>query len=185
MLLLLTFVPGYYVDASRPPERPLRELYRALVPFRAAIEAPGTVIVTPGYGSELCGYLRDRPRHMCRSLDYYWLRAEAKTPGSLLAVLAAHGANMFYADENVTGEPEVRQGVAGAEAAGWESSCGGERSPVNECCCAGERPAPRRKPRSGRACDVCRFGPAACSEGSASSSWRTTPARRSRPCSTA
>jgi hypothetical protein len=118
--VLLVAVPGYYADAPLPPPRPVREMYRTLLPFKVAIQAPGTVIVTPGYGFEACAYLRDRPMHMCRSLDYYSLRREAQAAGGWWPLLAARGATMFYATEAVTGEPEMQQALAGAAAAGWE-----------------------------------------------------------------
>jgi hypothetical protein len=120
MGLVLVAVPAYYADALMPAPRPVREMYRTLLPHTAAIQAPGTVIVTPGFGFEVCAYLRDRPLHMCRSLDYYSLRREVQVPAGWWSVLAAHGATMFYASEAVTAEPGMQQTLAGAEAAGWE-----------------------------------------------------------------
>jgi hypothetical protein len=118
-VLLILFVPRFYAS-SVPVERPLRDMYRALFPYRAAIQAPDTLIVTPGYGAEVCYYLKARPRLSCRSLDYYRLRPEAEASGDWWPVLAAHGANMIYVNEAAAAEPLMRRSLAGAREAGWE-----------------------------------------------------------------
>jgi hypothetical protein len=120
MLLVLVAVPSYYAGADRPDQRPLRQLYRALAPYQGLIAARDVVIVTPGYGFELCAYLHSRRDETCKSLNYYELRAEARTSASWWMLLDARGATMFYANEAVTGDPEMRAALAGAEAAGWE-----------------------------------------------------------------
>jgi hypothetical protein len=117
---LLLVVPGYYAGAPRPPARPLRELYRTLLPYRAAIQTHGTVFVTPGYGFEICAYLRVDPMYMCQSLDYYRLRREMEAGAAWWSLLAARGATMFYADEAVTGDARMQRALAEAPAAGWE-----------------------------------------------------------------
>jgi hypothetical protein len=131
-VLLIVIVPSYYSTVKPPPPRPLLEAYRTLAPFRAMIQAPGTILVTPGYGSELCAYLSgstaaparhlERPnlKPRCQPLDYYALRRELGAPGTWWALLAARGATMFYANEAVTGDPEMRVALAGAHAAGWQ-----------------------------------------------------------------
>ena len=133
-VLLIAVVPSYYSRAKTPPHRPLLEAYRTLAPFRAMIQAPGTILVTPGYGFELCAYLSGdiflparllemmglnlKPR--CQPLDYYALRREPGAPGTWWPLLAARGATMFYANEAVTGDPEMWPALASAQAAGWE-----------------------------------------------------------------
>jgi hypothetical protein len=120
ILLLLVAVPSYYAGTGGPGQRPLRQLYRALAPYQGLIATPDVVIVTPGYGFELCAYLHSRRDETCRSLNYYDLRAQARTSASWWALLDARGATMFYADEAVTADPEIRGALSGAEAAGWE-----------------------------------------------------------------
>jgi hypothetical protein len=119
-VLLLILVPRFYDGSVRPVERPLRDMYRALFPYRGVIQVPDTVIVTPGFGGELCSYLRTEPRVSCRSLDYYRLRPEAEVSGDWWPVLAAHGANMIYVNETASAEPLMRRSLAGAKEAGWE-----------------------------------------------------------------
>ena len=51
-VLLLILVPRFYDGSVRPVERPLRDMYRALFPYRGVIQVPDTVIVTPGFGGE-------------------------------------------------------------------------------------------------------------------------------------
>jgi hypothetical protein len=119
-VLLLVLVPPFYGNSVRPVERPLREMYRALFPYRAAIRTPETVIVTPGFGAEICNYFQALPRPSCRSLDYHRLRPEAQASGDWWRVLAAHGANMIYVNEAVAAEPLMRQSLARAREAGWE-----------------------------------------------------------------
>jgi hypothetical protein len=92
----------------------------ALAPVRAMIQKRGTLIVTPGYGSELCAYLRNGTARPCRSLDYYELRGLAPASSAWWRLLDARGATLFYANEAVTGEPAMRAVLADAEAAGWE-----------------------------------------------------------------
>jgi hypothetical protein len=120
-VLLLILVPRFYDSSVRPAERPLRDMYLALFPYRAAIQAPETVIVTPGFGGEICNYLTARPGLQCRSLDYHRLRPEAEASGDWWSVLAAHGANMIYVNEAVAAEPLMRRSLARAKEAGWET----------------------------------------------------------------
>jgi hypothetical protein len=130
MGLLLVEVPGYCADTLHPSHRPLRETYWTLLPFTAVIQDQGrssrfdgrfsTVIVTPGYGFETCAYVRQRRMEMCESLDYHGLRRELRAEAGWWPLLAARGATMFYADETVTGDPEIRRSLLDAEAAGWE-----------------------------------------------------------------
>lgn len=119
-VLLLILVPRFYDGSVRAAERPLRDMYSALFPYRAAIQAPETVIVTPGFGAEICNYLTARPGLQCRSLDYHRLRPEAEASGDWWSVLAAHGANMIYVNEAVAAQPLMRRSLARAKEAGWE-----------------------------------------------------------------
>ena len=141
LVLLLILVPRFYDSSVRPVARPLRDMYRALFPYRAAIQAPETLIVTPGFGGELCNYLRAQPGFACRSLDYYRLRPEAEASGDWWPVLAAHGANMIYVNETVAAEPLMRRSLAGAKEAGWETV-------MWRCTKFGDRMLLRRSPQT-------------------------------------
>jgi hypothetical protein len=108
------------------------EAYRTLAPFAADIQRPGRIIATPGFGGELCMYLRDGSRNICQGLDYYVLRGEVAKGGSWPDLLNARGATMLYADEVVTADPGIRPLLENPAAAGWrvlmrQTSAGGER----------------------------------------------------------
>jgi hypothetical protein len=129
---LLALTPAYYLSKPEPAPRPLMEAYRTLAPFAADIQRPGRIIATPGFGGELCMYLRDGSRNICQGLDYYVLRGEVAKGGSWPDLLNARGATMLYADEVVTADPGIRPLLENPAAAGWrvlmrQTSAGGER----------------------------------------------------------
>jgi hypothetical protein len=119
-------VPGTYRSGEAAP-RPLLAAYRRLKPYRERIQVPGRVLVTPGYGFEICAYLVTDPPRRCDARDYYRLREGRSAGQTWPDVLAASGANMVYADEVAMADRAFSAFVANADRWGW-SVVGKERS---------------------------------------------------------
>ena len=119
MAALLIVTPRYYFDARRQSPRTFLSYYRALQPFAGHL-GPGAVIMTPGYGGEICYAFAQPLTGPCKALTYYYLRPQtAETP--LNDVLAANQAKLLYADENMLRDPVVTSFVRSAQANGWET----------------------------------------------------------------
>ena len=99
-------VPSYYALANPSGEQTLRSGYERLREFRSLLERPGTVLVTPGYGGELCNYVG---LGKCMGLNYYDLRTEVTQQRNWLKVLDAHAAGLVYISEAAFGEASGRE----------------------------------------------------------------------------
>ncbi len=117
VLLLIAFVPSFYDHGSRP----LLEAYRRLAPFRELLGTPEAVLVTPGYGGELCNYLTPASLQVCQGLYYFDLRDLAQTTGrSLPKILDEHQASFLYVNEVVLSDKLAGPLLARPEYFGWK-----------------------------------------------------------------
>jgi len=114
---LILLVPSHY--AAKPVDRPLLSLYRAFRPFAPKL-TNGVVVVTPGYGIELCNYLKDVILFPCQGIDYPGLRPAGGNI-SLNQVFEARNVRFVYVDQNMMQEPVVRDFLASSKQHGWET----------------------------------------------------------------
>ena len=125
ILLTPTYMGGSTAspDLTRPwrgPDRPLLALYRRLSPVGGLLDAR-RALVTPGWQSEICNYLRGGENYGCRGLSYWDLRHLMKAGLSWGDVLDQHGAELFYAEEVMLGDSWVQEFVSNPHSSGWET----------------------------------------------------------------
>ena len=117
-VLMLAFTPNYYASAYRSRPQYLMKSYERLKQFEQLLEQPSTVLVSLGYGGELCNYVG---KGKCRGLNYFDLRAEVTPDSPWPKVLDAHGAALVYADEAVLADPAGQRLVSEAAASAWQT----------------------------------------------------------------
>ncbi len=119
VVMIIALAPRYYAQPHRFVGRPLLDAYRRLSPFADLMKRRDTVIVTPGYGGELCSYLAVDDGRTCQGAWFYALR-DAIRPGQEWAdVLREQKATLFYADHQVLGEPVVQPFTSDPVRHGW------------------------------------------------------------------
>ncbi len=110
--------PSFYAANYKGQPRPLFTSYERIAKYEKILLAPGSVLVAPGYGAQLCSYAG---KGMCRGLDYYELRTHISLPRHWPNVLDAAGATVFYADEAVLDDASSREFISHARTLGWET----------------------------------------------------------------
>ena len=115
--LVLGF-PRFFPPLQRDDYQPLLGMYRNLTPFQEKL-GPGVVVVTPGYGTELCNYFAPPGKGVCNGVFYYGL-GTMRDGATVQEALAANKARLFYADAAMLNEPPVVDFVAHASAWGWQ-----------------------------------------------------------------
>jgi len=110
---------SFYAANYQGRPRPVLTGYERLAKYEKVLRAPNAVLLSPGYGEELCNYVG---KGGCRSLNYYDLvrtRVSAATPWP--RALEEAGVTVFYADEGVLADPASREFVSKAKSFGWET----------------------------------------------------------------
>lgn len=120
-VLAVAVIPSYYdlVSTLRGPQpRPLVENYERLATYSELLQQPGAVLVSPGYGGELCNYIA---RGACQGLNYFDLRSQVSSSTTWVQKLESSGATVFYADEAVLDDPAGQRFVQQTTSAGWQT----------------------------------------------------------------
>ncbi len=117
VVLIVFFKQSHYAHAKASEPRPLLRAYERLAPFAKTLERAGSVLVSPGYGGELCNYVG---KGGCVGLNYYDLRAEAASGNAWPKILSGHSATLVYLDEAVLAEPSGQRLASEAISASWQ-----------------------------------------------------------------
>ena len=120
-LLMVVVIPSYYeiVTVLRPSQgQPLEKSYSRLAEYQELLQQPGAVLVSPGYGGELCNYLA---RGACQPLNYFDLKTRVSPASSWSKVLESSGATLFYADETVLDDPVGQRFEQESISSGWQA----------------------------------------------------------------
>jgi hypothetical protein len=118
--ILLAFPPYF-----RPGPRPIFEGVHRLEPFRSMLQRRGDVLVTTGYGLELCAYLGRTPDDLCSSPSWATLRDRIKSGVSVADALDQTNATVIYADPGLQAAPVLSSFLAAPERAGWRQAARG------------------------------------------------------------
>ena len=129
MALAIFFVPSYY----HPSDRPLLSFYDRLLPFQDLLSESNAVLLSVGYGHELCSYLGGSSP--CNSLTYQdvFPRDQRQDP-SVPDALKENDVTLFYAHQNLLASfeniPDAKYFLDNPESFGW-SLLAEQRTPVN------------------------------------------------------
>lgn len=121
IVVLLIALPSYY----HPRPRPVHDALERLQVIRESLQQPGSVLVTSGYGYEICSYLADTANRYCTSPSWAELKARATGERSIRDVLDQAKVTAIYADPQLQADPVLAQVLASPRSAGWRKIAAG------------------------------------------------------------
>lgn len=121
IVLLCVAWPSYYERRSRP----VRDGVERLQVIRAQLHEPDSVLVTSGYGYEICSYLADTSSRHCTAPNWATLRPQIEGGTSLVGLLAQVDATAIYADPLLQADPLFAELLASPRSAGWRQAAAG------------------------------------------------------------
>ncbi len=114
-------LPSYY----QPGPRPIHDALERLQVIRERLQEPGSVLVTSGYGYEICSYLADTASRYCTSPSWAELKARVTGATSIRDVLDQAKVTAIYADPLLQADPVLAQVLGSPRSAGWRKIAAG------------------------------------------------------------
>jgi hypothetical protein len=114
--------PPYYHSGPRPVHDALTRLHGV----RESLRRPDSVLVTSGYGYEICSYLASSATKHCSAPGWPELKARVSEGTSIGDVLAAAHVTAIYADPLLQGDPVLAPVLASPGSAGFRTVASGD-----------------------------------------------------------
>jgi hypothetical protein len=121
-IVLALFLPPHYHSGPRP----LRDALVRLHGIRATLQRPESVLLSSGYGFEICSYLAEAHDKSCRSVTWATLKLQVEDGKPLRDVLAGAEVTAIYADPLLKADPVLQDLLARPSAAGWRKAAEGK-----------------------------------------------------------
>jgi hypothetical protein len=118
VFLMVVLMPRFYPGPYAQIPRLLARDYERLAGSEMILRRPGTVMVSPLSGRQLCDYLA---KGWCQAAYYFDLPAQVAVGSTWRDVLERKGATLIYADESVLNDAASVGLVQDAAAAGWQT----------------------------------------------------------------
>lgn len=118
VILMVVLMPRYYPGPYAQQPRLLARDYERLARNEGLLRRPGTVLVSPISGWQLCDYLA---KGWCKVAYYFDLRALVARGSSWRDVLEGQRATLIYADESVLDDDAGAALVQESATAGWQT----------------------------------------------------------------
>jgi hypothetical protein len=112
--LCVAFPPYFHAGP-----RPIHDGLKRLEPVRRLLQRPGAVLVTAGYGFELCSYTAHARDAICRSPSWPDLQKQIQGGTPVEDVLRQARATVVYADPVVHTDPTMTAFLRSPMRAGW------------------------------------------------------------------